>query len=195
MKPAVFMDRDGTINEEVGYVNHISRFLILPGAVEAVKALNEAGVKTVVVSNQSGVARGYFPESLVTQINRALCREMENAGAVLDGIYYCPHLKDGHVEPYNIDCECRKPKAGMLRKAAAELEIDLSRSYVVGDRVNDVVFAHRGGLKGVLTLSGYGRGEAEYVLPRSSVKPDFIAEDLGDAVQWILADLENAAAG
>ena len=189
------MDRDGTINEEVGYVNHISRFCILPGAVEAVKALNEAGLRAVVVSNQSGVARGYFPESLVTQVNQSLCREMEIAGAVLDGIYYCPHLKEGRVEPYNIDCECRKPKAGMLRKAAADLDIDLSRSYVVGDRVNDVLFAHRGGLKGILTLSGYGRGEAEYVLPHSSVTPDFIAEDLSDAVRWILADLKNAAAG
>lgn len=193
MTPAVFMDRDGTINEEVGYVNHISRFTILPGAIAAVKAINEAGIMAVVVSNQSGVARGYFPESLVTKINQSLRRELENGGAALDGIYYCPHMKDGHVEPYNIDCECRKPKAGMLRKAAADLDIDLSRSYVVGDRVNDVVFAHRGGVKGILTLTGYGRGEAEYVLPQSSVKPDFIAEDLSDAVRWILADLGTSA--
>ena len=193
MKPAVFMDRDGTINEEVGYVNHISRFTILPGAIAAVKVINEAGVMAVVVSNQSGVARGYFPESLVTKINRSLRRELENGGAALDGIYYCPHMKDGHVEPYNIDCECRKPKAGHAQKGRrrpGHRSQPLIRCGRPGERRR--VRTSRG-VEGLLTLTGYGRGEAEYVLPQSSVKPDFIAEDLSDAVRWILADLGTSA--
>ncbi len=191
-RPAVFLDRDGTINEEVGYVNHVSRFLLLLCAPEAVRLLNASGLKVVVVTNQSGVARGYFPESLVTEITKLMCRELTARQAHIDGFYYCPHHPDGVVEPYNVACECRKPKPGMLRKAAAELDIDLKRSYMVGDRLNDVVFGQRAGLKGVITLTGYGRGEVEYLMRASGVEPDFIAEDLLDAARWIIADLENS---
>ncbi len=185
---AVFLDRDGIINEEVGYVNHRSRFILLPGAAEAVRRLNGAGMKTVVVTNQSGVARGYFPESLVLEVNGLMKSELERQGAVLDGIYFCPHLREGKVAPYNVDCDCRKPKDGMLRRAASELSIDICSSYMVGDRLTDVEFGQRAGMKGILALTGYGMGEYEYHMAERGIVPDFVARDLADAARWILAD-------
>jgi len=189
-RPAVFLDRDGTINEEVGYVNHVSRFILLPGAAEAVRLLNTAGMVVAVVTNQSGVARGYFPESLVKEINELMRRELSAQKAHIDGFYHCPHHPEGVVEPYNVVCECRKPKPGMLQRAAAELGIDLERSYMVGDRLNDVTFGQKAGLKGIMTLTGYGRGEAEYLMRASGVEPDYIAENLLEAALWIIRDME-----
>jgi D-glycero-D-manno-heptose 1,7-bisphosphate phosphatase len=188
MNRAVFLDRDGTLNEEVGYINHVARLRMIPRAVAAVRLINRSGLKAVVATNQSGVARGYFPESLVWEVHGVIEHQLKDEGAYLDRIYYCPHLPGGAVEPYNVACECRKPKDGMLRQAVQDLGIDLGRSYVVGDRLKDVEFAHRAGLKGILVLTGYGRGEAEYVLPASHIRPDFVAEDLYSAVQFILAD-------
>jgi D-glycero-D-manno-heptose 1,7-bisphosphate phosphatase len=191
MNPAVFLDRDGTLNEEVGYVNHLARLHLIPGAAAAVRLINQSGFKAVVVTNQSGVARGYFPESLVWEVHEVIERRLREEEAYLDRIYYCPHLPRGAVKPYNVECECRKPKDGMLRQAAKELGIDLGRSYVVGDRLKDVEFAQRAGLKGILVLTGYGKGEAEYILPTSTIRPDFVAEDLYSAGQFIVADVRR----
>jgi len=188
MNAAVFLDRDGTLNEEVGYINHVARLRMIPRAAAAVRLINRSGLKAVVATNQSGVARGYFPESLVREVHKIIERRLKQKGAYLDRIYYCPHLPGGAVEPYNVACECRKPKDGMLRQAFHELGVDLARSYVVGDRLKDVEFAHSAGLKGILVLTGYGKGEAEYVLPASHIRPDFVAEDLYAAIQFILAD-------
>jgi len=188
MNPAVFLDRDGTLNEEVGYMDDLKRLRLIPRVAAAVRLINQSGFKAVMVTNQSGVARGYFPESVVREINENIERRLSEEGAHLDGIYYCPHLPGGTVERYSIDCDCRKPKDGMLRQASKELNIDLRRSYVVGDRIKDVEFAHRAGLKGILVLSGYGKGELEYILPSSIIKPDYVTEDLYLAVQFIVAD-------
>jgi D-glycero-D-manno-heptose 1,7-bisphosphate phosphatase len=188
MNGAVFIDRDGTINEEMGYINHVARVRMIPRAADAVRLINQSGLKAVVVTNQSGVARGYFPESLVWEVHEVIERRLKNEGAYLDRIYYCPHLPGGVIEPFNVVCECRKPKDGMLRRAVQELGIDLARSYMVGDRLKDVEFAHSAGMKGILVLTGYGKGEAEYLLPASRIKPDFVAEDLYSAVQFILGD-------
>jgi len=182
----VFLDRDGTINEEVGYVNHIERFNLLPRVGEAIRFLNQHDWKTVVVSNQSGVARGYFPESLVHQVHRKMRDLLEREGARLDGIYYCPHHPDIGVPPYRQRCRCRKPATGLIEEAVKELSLDCSRSYVVGDRGVDIEFGSRVGAKAILVLTGYGKGEWEYCKDQWKVKPDYVAEDLFEAVLWIV---------
>lgn len=188
-KPAVFLDRDGTITEEVGYVNHESRVRVLPRSAEAIKLLNDHGVLAVIVTNQSGVARGYFDEALVGRVHQRLISLLKEKGAVLDGIYYCPHHPSIGLPPYRQVCKCRKPDTGLLERAAAEMSIDLSRSYVVGDRVKDIEFGKRMNLKSVFVLTGYGKGEYEYQHDRWTVEPDHVAEDLLDAVKWILENM------
>ena len=183
---AVFLDRDGTINEEVGYVNHIERFFLLPRVSRAIQLLNQHGWKAVVVTNQSGVARGYFPESLIHQVHQKMQELLGNEGAHLDRIYYCPHHPDIGVPPYRQKCRCRKPATGMIEDAMKELTLDLSRSYMVGDRGVDIEFAHQIGAKAILVLTGYGKGEREYSGAQWKAKPDHVAQDLFEAVQWIL---------
>lgn len=179
LRPAVFLDRDGTIAEEVGYLNHESRFRLLDGAAEAIRRLNEAGLPAMVVTNQAGVSKGYFPETLVQRVHELMTSQLKAAGARLDGIYYCPHaLADG--------CECRKPKLGMLERAAKEHGIALERSFVVGDRYGDVELGMRAGAKSVLVRTGYGEGELAWHAVRWEHQPDFVAADLRDAVAWIL---------
>ena len=180
------MDRDGTINEEVGYVNHLERFFLLPRAGQAIRLLNQHGLKAVVITNQSGVARGYFPESLIHDVHRRMEGLLEREGAYLDGIYYCPHHPDAGSPPYRQKCRCRKPDTGLVEEASKTLDLDCSKSYVVGDRGKDLEFAYRIGAKGVLVLTGYGRGESEYCQNQWKVKPDYVAQDLYEAVQWIL---------
>jgi D-glycero-D-manno-heptose 1,7-bisphosphate phosphatase len=187
MERAVFLDRDGTINEEMGYINHLDRFVLLPGAATAIRSINASGLKVVVITNQSGAARGYFPVALIDRVHEKMRRLLSEEGAFLDGIYTCPH---GH-QPGKLEagCDCRKPRPGLLFQAARDLNLDLVRSYVVGDRFQDVEMARRAGARAVLVLTGYGKGELEFVGPASPVKPDFVAADLPQAVKWILADL------
>jgi D-glycero-D-manno-heptose 1,7-bisphosphate phosphatase len=181
-QPAVFLDRDGTINEQMGYINHLSRFKLLDQAVPAIGRLNAAGVKVVVVTNQSGAARGYFPASLVDEIHALLQKILAAGGAHLDGIYTCLHGPDD-------DCACRKPRPTLMEQAARDLNLDLSRSYAVGDRYRDIETAANAGTKGILVLTGYGRGEYEYLRAAQRVQPVKVADDLLDAVEWILQDL------
>ncbi|MDI7261750.1 MAG: D-glycero-beta-D-manno-heptose 1,7-bisphosphate 7-phosphatase [Thermodesulfobacteriota bacterium] len=183
---AVFLDRDGTINEEMGYVNHLDRFRLLPRVGEAIRLLNERHIKVVVITNQSGVARGYFPESLIHQVHQKMRNLLEKEGAHLDGIYYCPHHPDAGEPPYRQRCRCRKPETGLIEKAVEELDIDCSKSYMIGDRGADVEFGHRVGAKTVLLLTGYGKGEWEFNREQWKAKPDDVAQDLFEAVQWIL---------
>ncbi len=188
-KIAVFLDRDGTVNEEMGYINHISRLRIFPNAIKAIKRLNKRGLKTFIITNQSGVARGFFPYSLVEDIHKEIIKGLKKEGAYIDGIYWCPHHPQGSIKPYAALCDCRKPKPGLLKKAANEHHIILDKSYVVGDKVTDIITGKNIGAKTILVLTGYGRGECEYILPNSGVKPDYIADDLLDAVDCILEDL------
>jgi len=181
---AVFLDRDGTINEEVGYVNHIGRFWLLPRVGEAIRLLNQHEFKTVVVTNQSGAARGYFVETLIHEVHQKMKTLLSKEGAHLDGVFYCPHHPDQK-------CHCRKPETGLIEEASEELDIDCSRSYMVGDRRGDIEFANKVGAKGILVLTGYGRGEWENVGGDWSAKPSYVAEDLYDAVQWILSQESN----
>jgi D-glycero-D-manno-heptose 1,7-bisphosphate phosphatase len=179
LRPAVFLDRDGTIAEEVGYLNHVSRFRILPHVADAIRRLNEAQMPVIVITNQSGVGRGYFPVALVHTVNELMAQQLEAAGARLDAVYYCPHTSaDG--------CDCRKPKTGMLDRAAREHAIDLHRSFVVGDRHGDVEVARRAGARSILVRTGYGEGEYLWNASKWQSQPDFVAADLADAVHWIL---------
>ncbi|MFQ6757331.1 MAG: D-glycero-beta-D-manno-heptose 1,7-bisphosphate 7-phosphatase [Deltaproteobacteria bacterium] len=189
MRPAVFLDRDGTINEQMGYINHISRFVMLPRAAAGIRLLNAQGIPVVVVSNQSGLARGYFPESLIQEVHAKMNRVLAETGAHVDGIYICPHHPEAKEERFRLACDCRKPKPGLFLQAAADLDLDLGRSYVVGDRWSDLKAAAAVQAKGVLVLTGYGRGDYEYIGPTQPVQPAYVAEDLYAAVEWIVQDM------
>ena len=163
----------------MGYLNHAARFRIFPFAPAAIRRLNDAGLAVVVVSNQSGVARGYFPESLVREVNEMMKSALAKEGARVDGVYYCPHSSaDG--------CQCRKPKTGMLQRAEREMGLQASGSYVVGDRYGDMEMAFRAGAHAVLVRSGYGLGEWTWHHHEWPRQPEFLAEDLTGAVDWIL---------
>jgi D-glycero-D-manno-heptose 1,7-bisphosphate phosphatase len=185
------MDRDGTLSREVGYVNHLSRFELYPWTVDAIRLVNRAGFLAVVVTNQAGVARGYFPESLIHEVHALLVSRVQEGGARLDGIFFCPHHPSLGEPPYRLECDCRKPRPGLLRRAEAELGIDLPQSWVIGDRYGDLELAWRVGARGALVKSGYGRGELQYHAPSWPQPPDLVAEHVLEAVERIL----TAAAG
>ena len=179
LRRAVFLDRDGTIGEEMGYVNHVDRFQIFPYAAEAIRQLNLAEIPVIVVTNQSGIARNIFPESLVHEVHKKMVAQLAAGGAWIDAIYFCPHKSEDA-------CECRKPNPGLLQQAAREHALDLTASWVVGDRYADLEMAYAAGARGILVMTGYGRGE--YELHRSTWprQPDAMAENLSEAVRRIL---------
>ena len=187
---AVFFDRDGTLNEEVGYIDSLSRFRLLPSASHAVLEVNRAGLLAVVITNQSGVGRGLFPETMVESIHEQLRQELRHLGAHLDAIYYCPHHPDAEVLEYRMECTCRKPGTGMMEQAAERFGIRLEESFVIGDRLLDVQMAHRAGAGGILVRTGFGKEEWKLQGVDGTVNPDHIAENAYDAVQWILAGLK-----
>jgi D-glycero-D-manno-heptose 1,7-bisphosphate phosphatase len=193
VKPAIFIDRDGTLSHEVGYVNHPSRFRLFPFAIDAVRCVNRAGWLAVVVTNQAGVARGYFPESLLDVVHGALHAALAEGGARLDGLYYCPHHPSAGAPPYRRDCDCRKPKPGLIQRAARDLDVDLARSWVIGDRPADLELAWAVGAHGALVLTGYGRGELEYHAASWRRQPDLVAENLLEAVERILRGASQPA--
>ena len=175
--PAVFLDRDGTINEDTGYIDSPERLIIIDGVSSAIRELNSRGFKVVIITNQSGVARGYFTKEAVDAVNKRLEEILIKEGAHIDGIYYCPHHPDDN-------CECRKPRTGLLQMAKDDLDIDFKKSYVVGDKLSDVEIAQNIGSKGILVLTGMGKDERKKINHR----PSHIANDLRDAVEWIIKD-------
>ncbi len=181
LRIAVFLDRDGTIAEEAGYPNSLSRFQMFPFAAAAIRRLNDAGLPVIVVTNQSGVARGFFPESLVHRVHDKMRAELAAGNARVDGVYFCPHGKED-------DCNCRKPRPGMLQRAAEEHHLTLNGSFVVGDRHADVEMGQSAGCKGILVLTGYGSGEYEWNRAKWPLQPDCVAEDLSQAVEYILKE-------
>ena len=181
---AVFLDRDGTLIEEVGYLDRLDRVTLYPWSIDAVRLLRQAGFAVVVVTNQAGVARGYFEESFVHTVHRDLAARFAAGNAPIDGWYYCPHHRDGVVERYRIACDCRKPKAGMVRQAADDLSIDLARSIVVGDRWLDVQMGQAVGATGLLVRTGFGASEE--TRPVASVQAAAVTANLMEAVSWIL---------
>ncbi len=176
LKPAVFLDRDGTINEDRGYIRHPSELHLIPGAAEAIRALNERDLPVVVISNQSGLARGYFSHNDLKAVNSHLMELLKQRDATLDAMYFCPHLPDD-------GCQCRKPQTALVEKAAKKLGVRCS--YMVGDKGTDIALARGAGARAVLVKTGHGTGELAHL----AEEPDFIAEDLLGAVGWILKDL------
>ncbi len=187
---AVFLDRDGTINEQMGYINHLSRFRLLPGVAAAIASLNRQHIPVFVVTNQSGLARGYFPESLLAAVHERMVELLARERAHLDGIYICPHHPEAKEKKYRLKCDCRKPGTGLFARAAREHDVDLPGSFVVGDRWSDLRAAAACRAAGILILTGYGRGEYEFVGPAQDIQPQFIADDLCMAVDWIIKQTE-----
>lgn len=194
MKPAVFLDRDGVLNIEAGYIHRLEDLNLIPGAAEAVRRLNDLQLFCCLVSNQSGPARGYYPASHVEALHERLCQLLATeAGARLDALYYCPYLSppEGGTNPeFTRWTTWRKPNIGMLVAAAWEHDLDLSRSFMVGDKATDVDMAHNAGCVGILVKTGYGdrvlTGEYQH-----HTQPDYIASDLAAAVEWISQQQES----
>jgi len=180
------MDRDGTISEEIGYVNHPARYRVFSYSGEAVRLLNENDWLAILVTNQAGVARGYFTEDLIAAVHDRLGLELESKEARLDAIYYCAHHPTVGESPYRLDCECRKPKPGLIESAAREFDINLAESWMIGDRYSDIELARNAGVRSAFVLSGYGRGEWEYQRAGWKYQPDLVAEDLLAAVRKIV---------
>ena len=173
------MDRDGTVSEEVGYMYHAALYKVFPWAGPAIRKINESGMKAILITNQSGVGRGFFNEASVEEVHRILHTELAVHNAKLDRIYVCVH----HPEA---ECDCRKPHPGMLLQAQRELNIDLTQSFVIGDKYLDVETAHNAGAKGILVLTGYGQREREK--HQSNVhQPDLVVRNLMEAVDSILS--------
>jgi D-glycero-D-manno-heptose 1,7-bisphosphate phosphatase len=183
--PAVFIDRDGTLNVDAGYIADPADLVLYPWAGQAVRLLNENCIKAIVVTNQSTVARGYCSEEMIDAIHAKLQNELHKDGAHLDAVYYCPHHPEIGEEPYQVDCQCRKPKAGMLHRAAGEHQIDLSRSFVIGDKTLDIEMARAVGAGAALVLTGFGRDSIRR-LEGKPLQPDFICENALEAVRIIL---------
>ncbi len=185
---AVFMDRDGTISEEIGYVNHPARYRVFPYASEAVRLLNQSNYLAILVTNQAGVARGYFTEDVIKAVHARLEKELEEDGAHLDAIFYCTHHPSIGEHPYRFNCDCRKPKPGLVTRAAEQFDIDLTESWMIGDRYSDLELARNAGLRAAFVLSGYGLGEWEYQRGVWKTEPDLVAKDLLEAVQLIVKE-------
>lgn len=185
MRSAVFLDRDGTLIEERDFLRSLDDLHLFPWSLEALQVLCRPGLAVVVVTNQSGVARGYFDEAFVREAHDYLQGLLEAHGVGADGYYYCPHHPEGAVEAYRRRCGCRKPAPGLLLEAARDLDLDVSRSYVVGDKRSDVELAAAAGATGVLVRSGYG-ASAERRLGEGPV-PAVVVDTLLEAAHWIVA--------
>ncbi len=179
------MDRDGTISEEVGYVNHPSRFKLFSYSAQAIKKLNDSGWLAIVVTNQAGVARGYFSEDVITKVHENMKLDLERQNARLDAVLYCAHHPTVGQPPYRLDCDCRKPKPGLITRVAAEKNIDLSESWMVGDRYSDIELAYNSSVHSAFVMSGYGRGEWEHQRSQWKHTPELVVDNLLEAVNAI----------
>ena len=185
-RPAVFLDRDGTLIEDVGYVDRLERLLFYPWSLEAVRLLRRAGFAVVIVTNQAGVARGFVREQTVIEVFEAIQERLAAVGEQLDGHYYCPHLADAPVEAYRCECSCHKPRPGMVEQAVAALDVDLSLSFVIGDRWTDIQLARSVGVKAILVKTGYGVTQLADSPPGEA--PDAVFGNLLEAVGWVLSE-------
>jgi D-glycero-D-manno-heptose 1,7-bisphosphate phosphatase len=184
-RPAVFLDRDGTIVREVGYLRSSAQLRLLPRAASAIKRLNDFGFAVIVATNQSGIARGLLTEADLALTNEALQRRLARYGAHVDAFYFCPHHPEVGPPKYRRRCRCRKPSPGMLLRAARELDLDLPRSFAVGDSARDLLAGRNAGARAILVRTGYGRRtEAEC---GAALPADHVADDLAAAVEWVLA--------
>lgn len=191
-KWGVFLDRDGTVNEEREYIGSTRELKLIPGVAQAIRLLNKRKIKVIVVTNQSGVARGYFTEDKIDEIHKEIQDRLRKRGARIDAFYYCPHHPVFGKGVYKKDCICRKPRTGMLKKATREHNLDLARSFLIGDKTDDVETGHRAGCRTILVLTGYGSRSRDELINRKLEKPDCIKSNLLEAVKWLLRN--NAGA-
>jgi D-glycero-D-manno-heptose 1,7-bisphosphate phosphatase len=189
MRRAVFLDRDGTLNVEKGYIRDVADIELYPGAAAAVRRLNDAGILAILVTNQTGAARGYYTIAHVHALNSRVAELlMQQAGARLDGVYYCPHYKDGIVPEYTRDCDCRKPLPGMIFQAQRDFpDIDLEQSFVIGDKATDITFASNAGCRGILVRTGYGEQVLAGTYQELEAQPEKVCVDIAEAVGYILS--------
>lgn len=185
MGKTIFLDRDGTINRESGYINNIAMFEFLPGAVDALRLLKNSGWQLIVITNQAGIARGYFSEDFLFGLHKYMQEQLKIQNAEVDAIYYCPHHPEVGSFPYRKDCNCRKPKTGLIDRALVENEIDIANSFMVGDRYSDIKTGSASNIKTVFIRSGYGRGEWEKDHLIWDTKPDFIYDNILEFAQSI----------
>jgi D-glycero-D-manno-heptose 1,7-bisphosphate phosphatase len=193
MLRAVFLDRDGTLNVEKGYISDVDALELYPGAARVVRLLNDAGILAILVTNQTGAARGYYSIEHVHALNRRVADLlMHEAGARLDAVYFCPHYKDGIIPEFTKDCDCRKPSPGMILQAKQDFpDIDLTASFVVGDKATDITFAFNAGCRGILVRTGYGEQVLAGEYQELDVQPEKICADITEAVAYILSQQQN----
>ena len=187
-RPAVFLDRDGTLIEDVGYLDAINRIAVFPWSIDAVRALNRAGLAVVVVTNQSGIARGLFSCEMVEAVHDDISRRLGEGRARVDAYYYCPHHPRGTVAEFARECGCRKPGHGMIERAARELNLDVARSFVVGDQWTDVALAHAVNARGIFVRTGRG---ASGPRPGDVAPPAALVDNLAAAASWILVHADR----
>ncbi len=189
-KSAVFLDRDGTINKDVGYPNSYSMLEIFPYSFEALRKINSAGLLAVIVTNQSGVGRGFIEEKNLQDIHRKMILDFAQKKARFDGIYYCPHYAHSESPEYRKECSCRKPLTGMAQQAVLDLNIDTTKSFMIGDKVEDILFGINIKAKPILVLTGFGPKSLPK-LREKGIQPVYVAQNLGDAVDWIIGNKQQ----
>jgi D-glycero-D-manno-heptose 1,7-bisphosphate phosphatase len=189
MNKAVFIDRDGTLNREVEFLSKPEQLQLIEGAVEALQLLKKLGYKLIVITNQSGIARGYFTEKDLQKIHETLREMLKASGVELDAIYYCPHHPSEGNAPYVQECACRKPLPGMILAAAEQFQIDPAKSYMIGDKLSDIETGKNAGCRTILVQTGYGQKTLQQ-LEDAGVQPDWICANLLAAAQCIANNFE-----
>ena len=184
LDPAVFLDRDGTMLVDVGYLDRFERLTFVPYVIDAVRLLTRAGFKIVVVTSQAGIAHGVISEAFVKEAHEEIGRRVADAGGRIDGFYYCPHHPNAEVAMYRTSCDCKKPKPGMIHSAARDLSIDLTRSFIIGDRWRDIEMGQAAGVRGILVETGYGKTEAGR--RPTNIEPVPVVANLIEATSLIL---------
>lgn len=184
IRPAVFLDRDGTMIEDAGYLDRLERLVLFSYAIDSIRLLNRAGFAVVVVTNQAGIANGIVTEAFLKEAHEWIGQRVAEAGGRIDAFYYCPHLPTAVVAEYRTDCDCRKPKPGMILNAARDLSLDLARSFTVGDRWRDIEMGLAAGTRSILVETGYGKTEASR--RPSHIEPVPVVANLIEATSWIL---------
>ena len=184
IRPAVFLDRDGTMIEDAGYLDRLERLVLFSYAIDSIRLLNRAGFAVVVVTNQAGIANGIVTEAFLKEAHEWIGQRVAEAGGRIDAFYYCPHLPTAVVAEYRTDCDCRKPKPGMILNAARDLSLDLARSFTVGDRWRDIEMGLAAGTRAILVETGYGKTEASR--RPSHIEPVPVVANLIEATSWIL---------